>query len=523
MPKSFLTGMSMKKINRESLAILFSIFIGGFSALVYQVLLLIISNIMIGATTFTTSLILSVFLLGLAIGALSGAFIVRKNIQHIYMLILANLIIGLFGLIILFILTRLSLILSSHQLFTLLLFILIIPTIFMGMTIPLGVRLLKFKHATGIVYFSDTLGAVLGALLAGIIIIPMLGYSGSFYLAAMLNLLAIIILILRKLQGINHFGLIVILLLIFLLPNISFQGADLKFFSGIYSIDSLYAQNVLEVRQTPYQNIAIINTHAYGNMLLIDGRLQAAEKDSLKYHEYLTLPAIASHQNPKRVLVLGSGDGGTLHQLLHYNFTEIHHVDIDREVIELSRKYLQGVHYGSLDDPRVNRWYMDARQFLRNAPENYYDLIIIGFPDPYRLELVSLYSVEFYTLVKSALADDGIISIQSGSPVDYLEAQASIFNAVNQVFDYSYVAIVPILTFEHNGFIIASDIDPRKIRNKNAIEGKWYTLDDHELFFKLPSFYRNFFSNNTIPANTDSRPVLHLYLQNQYYQRLTRD
>jgi len=96
-------------------------------------------------------------------------------------------------------------------------------------------------------------------------------------------------------------------------------------------------------------------------------------------------------------------------------------------------------------------------------------------------------------------------------------------NTIKSVFTHSYPYIVQIPSFEHNGFIIASSQDPRVVRNKDPPTGKWYTPKDNEILFQLPKFFSDFYSNNTIPISTDENPVVHIYMQNNYYYDMILD
>jgi len=401
----------------------------------------------------------------------------------------------------------------------------------MGTEIPLAVSILedkRKKNVTGFVYFSDTLGGVIGALFSGILFIPLLGFHGAMYLGGSLNLITFLLATrLNKKKNFWFFSVFFLVLIIFvaaLFSSGNFQHKlKLGFLDSFYSVGSafysIYYTKTVYSTMSPYQHILILKSPYYGYQLLLDSKMQVSDRDSIKYHEYLTLPAIAAHPNPNSILVIGGGDGGVLYQLLKFNFTRIDHVDLDKKVIEVSKKYLYNVHRGALDDKRVSRHIKDGRQFLKNSKDNVYDVIIIDLPDPYKLEIAPLYSKEFYKEVRRVLKKNGIMVTQTESPYRYLEAYTSIYKTIKSTRLNTYPYTFPGSVVGSLGYTIAGkNTDPRIVRNKN-IEGVWYSANDHKYLFFLPKFLRNYLKNNPIQISTDNNPIIHVYMQNNYFFR----
>ena len=502
----------------------------GLASLLYEVVLLSVVVTIVGATEISAAIVLASFLLGLAIGALLGGHIVKKEFPLVRIMMLIEIFIAVFGFSFLGLIAKFaSSGISVNYIFWIIIGALLLPTTLMGMEIPIAVKILEqlgSKSATGFVYFADTLGGVIGALFSGLLFIPWLGFHGAMYFGGFLN---IITFGLATRIGKKRNLLFLTLMLVALVVGIGFLFASkplldsvkLGFLDSFYSAGSLFAETyyteVVDSVISPFQHILILKSPYYGYQLLLDGKNQVSDKASIIYHEYLVMPALAAHPNPKRVLVIGGGDGGALYQLLKFNFTRIDHVDLDKEVVDVSKKYLQNVHRGALDDKRVNRIIMDGKKYIRQSPDEAYDVIILDLPDPKKLEIVPLYTKEFYDEIKRVLRRDGFVATQSHSPYIFLEGYTSIYKTMKSSMPETYPYVFPGSVSGSIGYAISGkSLDPRIVRNKN-VEGLWYSPSDNDFLFKFPKFLDNYFSNNTIQISTDENPIVHIYFQNNYY------
>ena len=190
----------MKKLayfSSNYLIIFLTMFSTGLASLLYEVVLLSVVVTIIGATEISAAIVLASFLLGLAVGALIGGSLTKKILPFVKILMAIEILISLFGFFFLAALTKMvSLEFSTNFIFWIIIGSLLIPTILMGMEIPIAVKILEQlggKSATGFVYFSDTIGGVIGALVTGIIFIPILGFHGAMYFGGFLNLLTFIL------------------------------------------------------------------------------------------------------------------------------------------------------------------------------------------------------------------------------------------------------------------------------------------------------------------------------------------
>ncbi len=173
---------------------------------------------------------------------------------------------------------------------------------------------------------------------------------------------------------------------------------------------------ILFDRKSPYQHVRILQTYAYGKMLAIDNMVMCTEKDECHYHEMITHPAMFTHGNVKKALVIGGGDGGTVREILrHTGIEKVTMVEIDETVVEASRQFLPSISY-ALDDPKLDLRIEDGIEFVKNAANESYDLIIVDGSDPVG-PAEGLFSRTFYENCYRILRRDGIMSGQTESPV----------------------------------------------------------------------------------------------------------
>jgi spermidine synthase len=212
--------------------------------------------------------------------------------------------------------------------------------------------------------------------------------------------------------------------------------------------------------RTGYQSVVIAKTYNYGLALFLDGQIQSAEDDEALYHELLVQPAMLRHPSPKDVLILGGGEGATLREVLvHESVRSATMVDLDGELVDLCRQYLDTFHMGAFDDPRGRLIIGDGRAFLEQD-QNLYDVIIVDLVDMIEHTQISrLYTVEFYQLVRQRLRPGGIVAVQ-GLEFSFLddEAHAAVARTLRAVFTevHSYRAHIPSFLAGW-GFMWASD------------------------------------------------------------------
>ncbi len=189
--------------------------------------------------------------------------------------------------------------------------------------------------------------------------------------------------------------------------------------------------------QTKFQHVEIMDTHAYGKVLVLDGRIQSSQAEDFVYHEALVHPGmLASERAPESGLVIGGGEGATLREILRYpSIRRAVMVDIDGEVVDLCKKYLPEMHQGAFEDTRSELRHEDARAYLEKTSERF-DFITIDLVEP--LEegpACLLFTKEFYTLVRERLTPGGALTLQAGmTKLGELDFFTSIHRTLREVF-----------------------------------------------------------------------------------------
>lgn len=185
---------------------------------------------------------------------------------------------------------------------------------------------------------------------------------------------------------------------------------------------------------TPYQEAEIVETEALGRVLLLDGVTQVSERWEERYHEPLVHPALLAHPDPRRVLVLGGGDGGTLREVLRHRAVEaVDLVELDEAVVSFCRDSLPSVHRGAFDDPRVRPCFGDGRAFVEAADARY-DVVVMDMTDPAGPARF-LYTEEFFAAVARLLSDErGVFAMHGESPAARPAAFGCIGATLRSVF-----------------------------------------------------------------------------------------
>jgi spermidine synthase len=184
--------------------------------------------------------------------------------------------------------------------------------------------------------------------------------------------------------------------------------------------DALFVDNVIYAKSSSYQRI-VVTKGKTGYSLFLNGNLQFNSFDEYRYHEALVHPAFAAHDgSPRRILVLGGGDGLAVREILKYpNIESVTLVDLDPLMTEISKSVaaLGELNKNSMNDPRVSVVNTDAFVWLDNNDLEPFDVAIVDFPDPNNFALGKLYTTRFYNLLKKKLKPDAAVVIQTTSPL----------------------------------------------------------------------------------------------------------
>ncbi len=250
---------------------------------------------------------------------------------------------------------------------------------------------------------------------------------------------------------------------------------------------------ILYSEKTPYQELAVVDTLEWGKALILDGALQVSEKDEFVYHEMIVHVPMFSHPAPRNVLIIGGGDGGTLRELCkHPQLQKVDMVEIDERVVAASKKYLPSIS-SAFNDARVNLYFQDGIEFVKNAGK--YDLVIVDSSDPIGPAQL-LFTQEFYSNIYNCLNDDGMMVVQSESPIFYQEVFCSVHRNISAVFPQTlvYLAYIPTYVSGPWSFTIGSKIhDPREVKgdSKADFDLKYYNDKVHQAAFALPGFIQD--------------------------------
>lgn len=230
--------------------------------------------------------------------------------------------------------------------------------------------------------------------------------------------------------------------------------------AGIYLKLLLRVNRVFALEKSPYQEVVFAEIEGFGRSLLLDKFIQSTERDEHIYHELLVHPAMVLHRYPEKVLILGGGEGATLREVLKHNTVkEVVMVDIDPVVVEFSKKYLEHMHRGSFDDPRAKVVIMDGKDYVKQGPSKYFDVVIMDLTDPYASEVARpLYSPEALAEIKRILKPEGVVVTQAGSSYFYPEEYKYVLNSVKSSFRYvsEYWFWIPSFGLNVN-FVVGSD------------------------------------------------------------------
>ena len=221
------------------------------------------------------------------------------------------------------------------------------------------------------------------------------------------------------------------------------------------------------------------------------------ERDEFAYHEMLCHLPLFSHPNPRRVLIVGGGDGGVLREVCRHSCVEkITIVEIDPEVIAVCKEFFGTVTATSFEDPRVEIVNADGAEYMKNAESETYDIIIADSSDPLG-PAESLFQPEFYESMHRALREGGIICCQGECMWIHLDLISDVLACCADIFDYAEYAttMVPTYPCGQIGFILArkgwgGSCDVPRRRPAFLSELRWYNPEIHQAAFVLPEFVR---------------------------------
>ncbi len=248
--------------------------------------------------------------------------------------------------------------------------------------------------------------------------------------------------------------------------------------------------------RSPFQTVEVVETRGHGRLLLIDGMTMVSERDEFVYHEMIAHVPLFLHPKPRRVLVIGGGDGGSVREVLkHKSVERCVLVEIDALVVEASRKYLP-LTAAKLSDKRAVVRIEDGVKFVRETGERF-DAVIVDSTEPFG-PAKELFGTGFYKDVKRILTEDGIVVSQAGSPFYEIATIKNLDRILKPIFpvtgaylftNLTYPGGLWAFTFASKGLRPVKDFRPARVKAAK-LPLRWYNAEVHAGAFALPAFVR---------------------------------
>jgi spermidine synthase len=451
------------RIAPAEVALLVSVFVVAACGLVYELAAGALASYLLGDSVLQFSTVIGAYLFAMGVGSWLSRFVER---QLVATFLRVELLVGLIGGLMpaaLFI-AHSTLPAGATAPFRVLLYAAVgVVGALVGLEIPLVMRILKrhfseryaLRELVAQVLTFDYLGALAVALAFPLLFVPHLGLVRTGLFFGLLNAAVAVWVLwlfraeLRRFGGHAAACVFVVAVLI-----AGMAGADRL---TTWAEDRFYGDHVILRESSPYQRV-VVTAGPGGVRLYLNGNLQFHSRDEYRYHEALVHPAMAAHGAPRRVLVLGGGDGLAVREVLrHRGVQQVTLVDLDPHVTRLfaQQPLLVELNARALQDPRVTVVNADAFGWLEANPGDIYDVIVADFPDPTNYAIGKLYTTSFYALVDQHLAAGGYAVVQTTSP---LIARRSYWTVVSTL-EATGLATTPyhahVPSFGEWGFVIA--------------------------------------------------------------------
>jgi len=263
---------------------------------------------------------------------------------------------------------------------------------------------------------------------------------------------------------------------------------------------SFTVSEVLFEVKTEHQHLQIIDTPFMGRVMLLDGVVQTTERDEFIYHEMMVHVPLFAHPAPKRVLIIGGGDGGILREVLrHKNVEHVTQVEIDGSVIDMCKEYFPKHSNGAFDDPRANIVIADGKEFVAQCQDTF-DVIISDSTDPIGPGEV-LFTSDFYKDEKTCLNAGGIMVAQNGVPFMQGQEVTNTFQRLSKLYSDASFYVAPVPTYIGGLMSLAWASDNAELRKQSVeqiaervaaagFETRFYNAEVHVAAFALPNYVR---------------------------------
>ena len=253
---------------------------------------------------------------------------------------------------------------------------------------------------------------------------------------------------------------------------------------------------VLFSGKSPFQTVDVVETELLGRMLLNDGLVMVTEKDEFVYHDMIAHVPMFTHPNPKKVLVIGGGDGGTAREVLRHKSVEsCTMVEIDEMVVNACKEFIPQTSC-ALNDSRLDLVIGDGLKFVKETDEKF-DVILVDSTDPIG-PAEPLFNISFYQDIYKCLSDDGIVISQGESPFYFKDMQQKLLGIKKEVFSIATIYNFSNLTYPGGlwSFTVGSkkyhpvkDFNPNRVA-ESGLRFEYYNEGIHQAAFAIPSFMR---------------------------------
>ncbi len=456
-------GASDERISGAELALLASVFVVAACGLVYELAAGSLASYLLGDSVLQFSTVIGVYLFAMGVGSWLSRYLETQLVAHFLRIELLVGVVGGWMPAALFA-AHSALPPGKGTVFRVLLYALVgLVGVLVGLEIPLVMRILRrhfqaryaLKELVSQVLTFDYLGALVVALAFPLLFVPHLGLVRTGFFFGLMNVaVAVWALYLFKGQLRQWRAHATACAVAMLALGAGMWGAD---HLTTWAEDRFYGDHVVVRETSAYQRVVVTSGPA-GTRLFLNGNLQFHSRDEYRYHEALVHPAMAAHGAPKKVLVLGGGDGMAVREVLKYPSVEqVTLVELDPHMTRLFTEHatLRALNGGSLTNPKLRIVHEDAFTWLEQQ-NALFDVVIIDFPDPSNFALGKLYTTSFYQLVDQHLAASGSMVVQTTSPLLARKSFWTVATTLEAVglTTTPYHAHVP--SFGEWGFIIAS-------------------------------------------------------------------
>jgi spermidine synthase len=435
------------------IAVLLTVLLVAACGLVYELVAGALASYLLGDSVMQFSTVIGTYLFAMGIGSWLSRFVKRGLTARFVAVELMVAVVGGLSAAVLF------LAFAYTDAFQLLLYVqVILVGTLVGLEIPLLMRILRdrfeFSEVVSNVLTFDYLGALGASLLFPLLLVPHLGLVRTALFFGLVNAAVALwstYLFRDTLRNLPRLRAACVVTMVLLAAGMAVAEKVTK-----VAEENVYADEVIFARDTRYQRIVLT---AWKNdlRLWLNGHLQFSSRDEYRYHEALVHPGLASLPGARRVLVLGGGDGLAVREILKYpGVAQVTLVDLDPEMTRIfsTHKLLSDLNHHSLTDRRVHVVNADAFVWLDRAGE-LYDFVVVDFPDPNNYAIGKLYTTAFYRLLSRHVSRDGMVVVQSTSPLFARTAYWSIVKTLREagLNTFPYHLYVP--SFGEWGFVLA--------------------------------------------------------------------